>query len=60
MLADLSKLSILFTNYISHDLDDTKIHLYKLFVQYLVVKHACVMRYKLVVCLIQDSLILTV
>jgi len=38
----LSRLSILFINYISRDLDNTKILLYKLFVRYLRVKLACV------------------
>jgi len=38
----LSRLSILFINYKSRDLDNTKILLYKLFVRYLVVKPACV------------------
>jgi len=42
MPAILSRLSILFINYISCDLDNTKILLYKLFVRYLVVKPACV------------------
>jgi len=42
MFAILSKLSILFINYILRDLDNTKILLYKLFVRYLVVKPACV------------------
>jgi len=42
MPAILSRLSILFINDISRDLDDTKAHLYKFFVQYLVVKPACV------------------
>jgi len=38
----LSKLSILFINYISRDLDNTKILLYKIIVWYLVVKPASV------------------
>jgi len=42
MLAILSRLSILFINYISRDLDKPKILLYKLFFRYLVVKPACV------------------
>jgi len=42
MPAILSRFSILFINYISCDLNSTKILLYKLFVQYLVVKLACV------------------
>jgi len=37
----LSGLCILFLNYISRDLDNTKTLLYKLFVRYLVVKPAC-------------------
>jgi len=40
--AIISRLSILFVNYISRDLDNTKILLYKFFVLYLVVKPACV------------------
>jgi len=42
MPAILSRLSILFINYISRDFDYIKILLYKLFVCYLVVKLACV------------------
>jgi len=43
MPAILSRLSILFINYISRDLDNIKILLYKLFVRYLVAcKPACV------------------
>jgi len=42
MPAILSRLSILFINYISRDLSDTKMLLYKFFVRYLVVKLACV------------------
>jgi len=42
MPAILSRLSILFINYISRDLDNTKILLYKLFIRYLVVKPVCV------------------
>jgi len=42
MPAILSKFSILFISYISRDLDNTKILLYKLFVRLLVVKPACV------------------
>jgi len=42
MLVILSKLSILFIKYISRDLDNIKILLYKIFVRYLVVKPACV------------------
>jgi len=42
MLAVLSRLSILFINYILRALDNTEILLYKLFVRYLVVKPACV------------------
>jgi len=42
MSAMLSRLSILFVNYISRDLNNTKIFLYKLFVRYLVVKSVCV------------------
>jgi len=42
MPAVLSRLSILFTNYIFRDLDNTNILLYKLFVWYLVVKPACI------------------
>jgi len=42
MPAILSRLSSLFINYLSCDLDNTKILLYKLFVQYLVVKPACI------------------
>jgi len=42
MPAILSRLSILFINYISRDLDNTKILLYKIFVWYLVIKPACV------------------
>jgi len=38
----LSRLSILLISYISRDLDNTKILLYKLFVRYLVVKPECV------------------
>jgi len=38
MPAILSRLYITFINYISRDLDNTKILLYKLFVRYLVVK----------------------
>jgi len=38
----LSRLSILFINYIMRDLADTKILLYKLFIRYLVVKPACI------------------
>jgi len=41
MSAILSRLSILFINNISRDLDNIKILLYKLFVRYLVVKLAC-------------------
>jgi len=37
-----SRLSILFINYISCDLDNKKILLNKVFVRYLVVKPACV------------------
>jgi len=47
MSAILSRLSILFINYISRDLNNTKILLNKLFVQYLVVKPACETRHKL-------------
>jgi len=42
MPAVLSRLSILFLTIILRDLDNTKIHLYKFFVWYLVVKPACV------------------
>jgi len=42
MPAILSRLSILFINYILRALDNTKIILYELFVRYLVVKPACV------------------
>jgi len=42
MTATLSRLSNLFINYISRDLDNTNILLYKLFFRYLVVKPACV------------------
>jgi len=42
MLAILSRLFILFINYISHDLDNPKILIYKLSFWYLVVKPACV------------------
>jgi len=42
MPAILSRLSILFINYIPRDLDNTKILLYKLYVRHLVVKPACV------------------
>jgi len=35
-------LSLLFMNYISRNLDNTKILLYKFFIRYLVVKPACV------------------
>jgi len=42
MSAILSRLSILFINYMSRDLDKTKILLYKLFVRYVVVKPECV------------------
>jgi len=42
MPAILSRLSILFINDISRDLDNTKIFLYKLSVRQLVVKPACV------------------
>jgi len=42
MFAILSRLSILFINYILRKLDNTKILLYKLFVRYLIVKPACV------------------
>jgi len=42
MPAILSRRSILFINYISRNLDNTKILLYKLFVRYLVVKPACI------------------
>jgi len=42
MPAILSRLSILFMNYMWRDLDNMKILLYKLFVRYLVVKPACV------------------
>jgi len=38
MPAILSRLSIIFINYLSRDLKNTKILLYKLFVRYLVVK----------------------
>jgi len=38
MPAILRRLSILFINYISRDLDNTKILLYKLSIRYLVVK----------------------
>jgi len=38
----LSRLSILFINYVSRDLVNTKILLYKFLVRYLVVKPACV------------------
>jgi len=41
MPAIISRLSILFINYISHDLDNMKIVLHNLFVRYLVVKPAC-------------------
>jgi len=37
-----NRLSVLFTNYISRDIDNTKILFYKLFFRYLVVKPACV------------------
>jgi len=42
MPAILSRLSILFINYISLDLDNTKILLYKLIIRNLVAKPACV------------------
>jgi len=42
MPANLSRISILFLNYILSNLDYTSIVLYKLFVRYLVVKPACV------------------
>jgi len=42
MPAILSRLSKLFINYISLDVDNTNILLYKLFVRYVVVKPACV------------------
>jgi len=42
MPAILSKLSIIFINYISRNLDNTKILLYKFSFRYLVVKPACV------------------
>jgi len=43
MPAILSRFSILFINYLSRDLDNTKILLYKLFVRYLFFKQpACV------------------
>jgi len=42
MPAVLSRLSILFINYMSRDLDNEKIHLHKLSVRYLIVKPACV------------------
>jgi len=40
MPAILSRVSIFFINYISRDLNNTKILLYKLFIQHLVVKPA--------------------
>jgi len=40
MPAVLSRLSFIFINYISRDLDNAKIRLHKLFVRYLVVKPA--------------------
>jgi len=40
MLGILSRFSSLFIDYISHDLDSTKIHLHKLFVRYLVIEPA--------------------
>jgi len=43
MLAVSSNLSILFTNYTLHELDNTKMLLYKLSVRFLVVKPACVL-----------------
>jgi len=54
MPAILSKFSVLFINYTSRDLDNTKILLYKLFVWYLVVKPVCVNA-----ALIFDHLVLT-
>jgi len=42
MPAVLSRLSILFINYTSRDLDNTKMLLYQLFVRFLVVIPACV------------------
>jgi len=42
MTAILRMLSILLINYISRDLDNAKILLYKLFVRYLDVKPVCV------------------
>jgi len=42
MPAILSRISIFFIKYLSRDLDDIKILLYKVFVRYLVVKPACV------------------
>jgi len=42
MPAILSRLSILYINFISRDFDYVKILLYKLFVRYLVVKPTCV------------------
>jgi len=42
MTAIFSRLSILIIKYISRDLDNAKLLLYKLFVRYLVVKPACV------------------
>jgi len=42
MPAIVSRLSILFINYILRDLDNTKKFLYKLFFRYLVAKPACV------------------
>jgi len=42
MPENLSRSFILFVNYISRDLDYTKILLFKLFVRYLVVTPACV------------------
>jgi len=41
MPAILSRLSILFINYISRDLDNTKVILFKFFVRYVVVKPTC-------------------
>jgi len=42
MPAIFSRLFVFFIDYISRDLDNTKIFLYKLSVLYLVVKPACV------------------
>jgi len=42
MPASLRRLFLRFINYISRDLDNTKLVLYKLFVRYMVVKPVCV------------------